>query len=148
MERILVIDDDEAICNTISRALRFEGYEVDVANTGRQAIECSERRFYNLALIDMRLPDVEGTELLTALKTTTPKMVKIILTGNASLQNSITAINRGVDGYLTKPVEMDVLLKTIKEHLTNQSTEKEFDQRKVAEFIETQLRKMDQTVTS
>ncbi|HUK27806.1 MAG TPA: response regulator [Candidatus Acidoferrales bacterium] len=143
MERILVIDDDETICNTISRTLRFEGYEVDVANTGRQAIECSERRFYNLALIDMRLPDMEGTELLTAMKKTTPKMVKIILTGNATLHNSITAINRGVDGYLTKPVEMDVLLKTIKEHLLNQSTEKEFDERRVGEYIETQLRKMD-----
>ena len=143
MERILVIDDDESICNNISKLLSVEGYDVDVARTGRQAIECSERRFYNLALIDIRLPDMEGTKLLTRLKTTTPKMVKIILTGYPSLQNTITAINKGVDGYLTKPVAADQLLKTIKESLLKQSKELEFDEGKVAEYIETRLKKMN-----
>jgi len=143
LERILVIDDDEKILDNISKALRLEGYDVDVANTGRMAIERSERRFYNLAIIDFRLPDMEGTELLTVLKTTTPTMVKIILTGYPTVQNSIKAINNGVDAYLTKPVEMDVLIKTIKEHLLKQSKENEFDEGKVADYIETRLRKLN-----
>ena len=143
MEKILVIDDDEQILDHISKVLRLEGYDVDAANTGGKAIEYSERRFYNLAVIDFRLPDMEGTELLTALKTTTPKMVKIILTGYPTVQNSIKAINKGVDAYLTKPVEMDELLKTIKEHLLKQSKENEFDEEKVGEYIETRLRKLN-----
>jgi len=85
---------------------------------------------------------MEGTKLLNALKTATPKMVKIILTGYPTLRNSIKAINEGVDGYLTKPIEMDELIKTIKLHLLNQSKETEFDETKVGEYIETQLRKM------
>jgi DNA-binding NtrC family response regulator len=73
---ILVIDDDESIRKTVSMSLRHAGYRVDTAENGKQGIEKSERNFYNLALIDIRLTDMEGTEHLTALKQTTPKMVK------------------------------------------------------------------------
>ena len=66
---------------------------------------------------------MEGTELLTALKETTPKMVKIILTGYPALQNAITAINKGVDAYLVKPVNTDELLRSV-EHSTMQKHEK------------------------
>jgi two-component system response regulator GlrR len=141
--RILVVDDDEGVLASISKALRLEGYQVDVVNTARKAVECSKRTFYNLALIDIRLPDMEGTELLTAMKDTTPKMVKIILTGYPALPNAIAALNKGADGYLTKPVKMDELLKTIKEHLIKQSKQNEFDEEKVSEFIETRIKKLD-----
>ena len=102
--RILVIDDEESIRRTVSMALKHAGYVVDTAENGKEAIEKSESNFYNLALIDIRLPDMEGTELLAALKETTPRMVKIILTGYPALQNAVTAINKGVDAYLIKPV--------------------------------------------
>jgi DNA-binding response OmpR family regulator len=143
LERILIIDDDEAVLQHLSRALKLEGYQVDVANTGKKAIEFAERNFYNLALIDIRLPDMEGTELLTAMKNTMPRMVRIILTGFPTLSNSITAVNKGADGYLTKPVKIDELLKTIKEHLIQQSKENEFDEEKVGDFVETRLRKLE-----
>ena len=78
---ILVIDDDEVVLNSIAEALRLEGYKVDTAETGKEAIRKGNLRFYNLVLIDIRLPDMEGTELLKAMKETTPKMVKIIVTG-------------------------------------------------------------------
>jgi len=141
--RILVVDDDEGVLSSISKALRLEGYHVDVANTGKKAVECTKRNFYNLALVDIRLPDMEGTELLTAMKDTIPKMVKIILTGYPALPNAVTALNKGADGYLTKPVKMDELLKTIKEHLIKQSKQNEFDEEKVSEFIETRIKKLD-----
>ena len=79
--RILVIDDDREILKTFSAALKGLGYVVETAETGRDAIEKAKANFYNLALIDIRLPDMEGIELLTALAETTPKMVKIIVTG-------------------------------------------------------------------
>jgi len=79
--RILLIDDDESVRKTISKALTKAGYRVDTAENGTEALEKAQANFYNLALIDIRLPDVEGTKLLDAMKDTTPRMIKIILTG-------------------------------------------------------------------
>jgi DNA-binding NtrC family response regulator len=140
--RILVIDDEERIRRTISLILTHAGYEVDAAENGKQAIEKSETNFYNLALIDIRLPDMEGTELLTALKETTPKMVKIILTGYPSLQSSVKAISKGVDYYLIKPVDPEELLRLIKEMLDKQKREKEYGQERLAKFVETRFKEL------
>jgi DNA-binding NtrC family response regulator len=141
--RILVIDDEESIRRTISITLEHAGYLVDTAESGKEAIEKSEANFYNLALIDIRLPDMEGTELLTALKETTPGMVKIILTGFPALENTVTAINKGVDAYLIKPVNTNELLRTIKEQLEKQGQEAEFTQEKVAQFVETRFKALE-----
>ena len=140
--RILVIDDEESIRRTVSMALKHAGYVVDTAENGKQAIEKAEANFYNLALIDIRLPDMEGTELLTTLKETTPNMVKIILTGYPTLENAVIAINKGVDAYLIKPVNTNEMLKLINEHLDKQKQEKEYDQQKVAQFVETRFKEL------
>ena len=74
--RILVVDDDESIRKSLIPALEGAGYVVGTAEDGTDAIKKAEANFYNLALIDIRLPDMEGTQLLSALKETRPKMVK------------------------------------------------------------------------
>src|SRR3972149_10366053 len=132
--RILVIDDNESIRKTLAALLEEKGYEVDTAENGREAIRKSKTKFYNLALIDIRLPDIEGTKLLAELKDGTPKMVKIIVTGYPSLQNAIEAVNNGADAYVFKPVNAEDLLKTIKEHLEKQQESKKYSEHKVAEF--------------
>ena len=137
--RILVIDDEERIRSTISMILEHAGYRVDTAENGKQAIKKAEANFYNLALIDIRLPDMEGTELLTTLKKTTPKMVKIILTGYPALQNAVSSINQGADYYMIKPVDAEELLRVIKEQLAKQRHEKEYGQEKLAQFVETRI---------
>jgi len=141
--RILVVDDDESIRKTMAAVLENDGYVVDTAENGKEAIEKSNTKFYNLAFIDIRLPDIEGTKLLTAMKETTPKMVKIILTGYPSLQNAIEAVNRGADGYVLKPINMDNLLNTIREHLKKQKGEKKYSEERVAEFIETRVKESE-----
>ena len=140
--RILVIDDEESIRKTIAMTLQHAGYLVDTAENGKKAIEEAKAKFYNLALIDVRLPDMEGTELLQTLEETTPKMVKIILTGFPTLQNAVRAINKGVDAYLIKPVDTDELLRLIKENLEKQKHETEYDQNKLAKFVETRLKEL------
>ncbi|MGB9853769.1 MAG: response regulator, partial [Candidatus Bathyarchaeales archaeon] len=90
--RILIIDDDENIRKALAAILEEEGYTVDTAETAKQAIEKTEKKVYNLALIDIRLPDMEGIELLTKMKDTTPKMRKIIVTGYPTLHNAIEAV--------------------------------------------------------
>jgi DNA-binding NtrC family response regulator len=140
--RILVIDDDESIRKVLATILEEKGYTVDTAEDGKEAIEKSNTKFYNIALIDIRLPDMEGTKLLTAMKENTPKMIKIIVTGYPSLQNAIEAVNRGADGYVVKPLNMDYVLDTIREHLKKQQEATKYNEEKVAEFIETRVKEL------
>jgi DNA-binding NtrC family response regulator len=141
--RILVIDDDEDIRKSISAVLQEKGYLVDTAENGRAAITKSEVAPYNLALVDIRLSDMNGVQLLTALKETTPKMVKIIITGYPSLENAIEAVNKGADGYIVKPIKMDELLSMINEHLKRQKETVKYSEEKVAEFIKTRAKELE-----
>jgi len=135
--RILVIDDDESVRKVLSSALEEEGYHVDLAENGKQAIEKSEANFYNLALVDLRLPDMDGIRLLTEMRETVPRMVKIIITGYPSMENAIEAVNRGADAYMVKPYTMQDLLQKIKEQLQKQQEAKKYSEEKVKEYIET-----------
>ena len=141
--RILIIDDDASVRKVIAMALEDEGYSVDTAENGSEAIQKCNANFYNVALIDIRLPDMEGTKLLREMKDTTPKMIKIIVTGYPGLQNAVEAINRGADGYIVKPFKMDDLLKTVKEHLKKQEEAKKDGEEKVREFIETRAKELE-----
>jgi len=138
--RILIVDDDELILKTMSALLEGEGYVVDTAANGKQAIEKSQTNFYNLALIDIRLPDMYGTQLLTEMRETTPSMIKIIITGYAALENSIEALNNGANCYLTKPVRVDKMLTMIKDQLKKQKELNEYGENKIADFVESRLK--------
>ena len=122
--RILVIDDDEGVRTTTAAILKEEGYTVDTAENGKEAIEKSNADYYRVALIDFRLPDMEGTKLLTALRETTPKMVKIMVTGYPSVDNAIECVNKHADGYFVKPVDYDNLLDTIRKLVLKQQESK------------------------
>ena len=145
--RILVVDDDESLRKVLATILEEEGYAVDTAKNGREAIKKSKVKFYNLALIDIRLTDMEGTKLLTKVKDTMPKMRKIIITGYPSLQNAIEAVNRGADAYVLKPFDIDKVLETIKDQLKKQEEEKRYSQEKVGEFIETRVKELEEEKT-
>jgi len=141
--RVLVVDD-EIIRKVLKTILEREGYVVDTVETGKEAIEKSNVNFYNLALIDIRLPDMEGTELLTAMKETTPKMVKIIITGYPSFENAIQAVNKGADAYVLKPFNVERVLSTIREHLKKQQEGKKYSEERVAESVETRAREWEE----
>ncbi len=141
--RILIVDDDKNIRKVLTTILEDEGYVVESVGTAKKAVERTRKKFYNLALIDVRLPDMEGIELLTKVKDTTPKMRKIIITGYPTLQNAVEAVNRGADAYIIKPFDMEKILKTIREELRNQQDEKKYSQEKVAGFIETRIMELE-----
>jgi DNA-binding NtrC family response regulator len=143
--RILVVDDDVNIRKTLEAILSAEGYDVDLAGDGKEAIRKTESTIYNVALIDIRLPDMEGVELLTRIKDTVPKMRKIIITGYPSLQNAIEAVNRKADAYLVKPVDVEKLLITIEAHLELQNMEREYNEEKVVEYIATRVKEITST---
>ena len=146
--RILVIDDDENIRKVLETILEDEGYIIETAETAKKGIEKSEKEFYNLALIDVRLPDMEGIELLSKLRNTKPKMRKIIVTGYPTLQNAVSAVNKGADAYVMKPFEVEKILQTIREQLKKQQGEKSYSEKKVVEFIETRIKALEATSQS
>jgi DNA-binding response OmpR family regulator len=139
--QILIVDDDEAICKTISTILQSEGYQTTTTATAEEAIEKTRNQFFNLALLDMRLPDVEGTKLLAQLQEITPETIKIIITGYPSLKNAIDALNYGADSYIMKPIDPSELLKTIENRLKAQQEAEKTTKEKLAEWIQSQAHK-------
>jgi len=138
--RILIVDDDENIRKTMKAILEDEGYIVDSAASGKEAVEKTNDAQYNLALLDIRLPDMEGVELLKLMKDSVPRTRKIMVTGYPSMQNAISAVNKRADAYLIKPVDVEKLLGTVKEQLKLQEEESNFNEVKVAEFIESRVK--------
>jgi len=114
---ILVIDDDKSILRTFTRILQKTGCDIDVAETGREAIEKAEKRHYDLALVDVRLPDMDGTDLLAKMKDSMRDTVKIVITGFPSMEVGVKALDEGADAYLVKPVKPEDLLMLIEEKL-------------------------------
>ena len=132
-ENILVVDDDAEVRKVLSSILSEEGYFVEPVENGRQAIRASEKTRFDLALIDIKLPDMEGTELLHRLKEKQPHMVKIIITGFPTLENAMETVNEGANGYVLKPFNIPKLLEMIRKHLNRETAEHisnwmEFDQ--------------------
>jgi CheY-like chemotaxis protein/predicted transcriptional regulator len=114
---VLLIDDDETIRKSLSHTLTEEGFSVDTAPNGKQALEKSQLRHYDLALVDIRLSDMEGTKLLKMLREKTPEIKEIIITGYPSIENAIKAIDEGADAYVIKPFKPADLLAKIREKL-------------------------------
>jgi DNA-binding NtrC family response regulator len=143
--RILIVDDDENITATVQAILENEGYAVGVAANGTEAIRKSKNAVYNVALIDIKLPDMEGTELLTRMRDSVPKMRKIIVTGHPSVQNAIDAVNKNADAYIVKPVDVDELLQVVSEQLRLQEAERKYNEEKVTEFIAARVKEISET---
>jgi PAS domain S-box-containing protein len=117
---ILIIDDDELIRRTLKLMLEKQGYETEAAATGQETLEKTKEKFFNLALLDIRLPDMEGIELLTPLKQMHPDMEVVMITGYASLETAVRALHEGASAYITKPLKTDELLPTAREVLEKQ----------------------------
>ena len=143
--KILLIDDDEIILETLALVLEEEGYIVDKAENGKEAIEKTQNNFYNLAIIDWRLPDIEGTKLLGKLQDTLPKMAKIMLTGYPSMTNAVDAVNNRADAFFSKPVDFEALFDKIRVLLREQEEARKYNEEKVTQFIESRYKEIVQT---
>jgi DNA-binding NtrC family response regulator len=111
---VLIIDDQKEIRFTLSKILADEGYSVEEAENGKQALKICQKGYFDAALLDIELPDIKGTELLAGLKLIQPKMVNIIITGYPSIENAVKAVNNKADGYVLKPFDIPLLLETLK----------------------------------
>jgi len=116
-EAVIVIDDDRFVLRTFSRILAKCGYDVETAETGKEALEKTSKRDYNVALIDFRLPDMDGTELLLKSKDKLHRAIKIMITGLPSLDMESKVLDIGADAYLVKPIKPEELIALIEEKL-------------------------------
>ena len=107
---VLVVDDDRAILRTFSRILRKAGFSTETADSGKEALEKIQTQNYDITLIDMILGDSNGLHLLPKIKESSPKTLKIMITGADSVEKRSEACKNGADAYLTKPVSPETSL--------------------------------------
>jgi YesN/AraC family two-component response regulator len=124
--------------------LELDGYTVETAATGKEAVEKSENIFFNLSMLDIKLPDMEGTELITKLHNENPQMIKIIITGFPSFDNAVKSLNLGADAYIMKPVNSKELLELVGEKIREQQAASQIDEDRVSDWINGKIRRIEQ----
>jgi signal transduction histidine kinase len=112
--RLLVVDDEESIVLTISEVLRIEGYAVDVASSGREAVARLRAGEFDLVLTDLHMEDGDGLNVLEEVRLRSPLTITIVLTGFAAVETAIAALRHGAYDYLTKPCIIDELKHTVR----------------------------------
>jgi DNA-binding response OmpR family regulator len=117
VSRILIVDDDEQMLKMLDRALSTEGHETLLAADGQTAFEHADSQDFDLAVLDLGLPDTDGLEVLRRLRAAGSLLPVIILTGTQDLNTKVAGLEIGADDYVTKPFEMDELVARIRTNL-------------------------------
>jgi two-component system response regulator HydG len=123
--KILVVDDERSHRRMIEAVLSAEGYEIMQADNGQAAIEAVEDKFYDLIIMDIRMPKLDGIDALKKLKTISPGIPIIIMTAYASVGTAVDALKSGASDYLTKPLDIEELKLLVAKTLRIHQLEKE-----------------------
>lgn len=137
------MDDDKALQESLVSILESEGYFIETARSGEEAEKKIRAGYYNLALLDIRLPDMTGIELLSRINRVSPRTKKLVLTGYPDASSAIRAVNEKADAYLVKPFDPVELLDLIEHHLEIQKEELKYSQEKVLEYIQNRVKELD-----
>lgn len=135
--KILVVDDEPSICFFLEETLTRDGHEVVVAGSGQEALKLLAEHPFDLALLDLRLGDMDGIDLLTQLRQQYPHIVVIILTAHATLETAVEALRQGAHDYLFKPSKTVQLRESVRTGLLNRRRERQ--QRNILHQLEQQL---------
>jgi DNA-binding NtrC family response regulator len=117
--KVLVIDDESVICDGCSLALSEKGHAVDTCSSGRKGMEAIRQGDYELLLLDLKLPDADGMDLLKRLREEKPLVAVIVMTGFSSVQNAVAAMKLGAFDYLAKPFTDDELVFAVEKAVAN-----------------------------
>ena len=117
---ILVVDDEQSMRLTLSAILEGEGYRVSACGHTAEALKLLEESSTDIVVSDLNLPDGSGLEILTALNRISPDTIFILITGHASLETAIEAVNKGAFAYHVKPIDVDALITSVRSAVTQQ----------------------------
>jgi len=109
IQRILVADDEESIRWVLSKALKKKGFTVDLAEDGKQALSMFRSNPYDMAVLDIKMPGLQGLDLLKQVQEEFPNILVIIMTAESTMENAVAAMKNGAYDYLTKPFDLDAL---------------------------------------
>ena len=130
-ERIIVVDDDEGLLRLLTMRLSAMGFDVTTCTTGEEALAVAKREVFDLALTDLRLPDVDGLAVLEELRLIHPDLPVLLLTAHGSIPNAVEAMQKGAFGYLTKPFDDNELQATLEKALAKQRMSREIQRLKL-----------------
>lgn len=119
-KRVIIADDEESIRTTLEFILQDNGYHVESVSNGSDIIKKVREKFFNIAILDYKLPDTDGVSLGREIRDITPYTELIILTGKATLESAIKAVKEDIYEYLTKPIDPDKLIEVINGALNKQ----------------------------
>ena len=138
MSKLLIIDDERGIRNTLREILADEGHEVDVAENGKQGLEMAQAKAYDLIFSDIKMPEMDGMEVLKALKngendengdaTLNGETPVVMITGHGDVETAVQALKTGAFDFLLKPLDLNRILITTKNALENKSLKQETKQ--------------------
>lgn len=117
MNKILIIDDEEHLCWALEKGLRQEGYQVLTASRGKQGLEIIRNETPSLVILDLKMPEMDGLEVLVKAKDIIPKLPVIMITAHGSIDTAIEAMKLGAIDYITKPFDLDELKIVVKQAL-------------------------------
>src|SRR5262245_1893005 len=122
---LLLVDDEPNILSTLRRALELEGYAVEVAGAGRIALDKARARAFDGVLLDVAMPEMDGLEVLRALRELNPELPVMMMSGNATLATAVEATKLGACDFLEKPLTTDKVLITVQNALKLARLERE-----------------------
>ncbi len=142
VDKILIVDDDEKLRLSLAKILELEGYLVESVANGSEAIVKAKNLCFDVFLIDIVLPDMEGTELLAQVQSINSDAIKIMITGYPSVDNAAKSINMGANAYFIKPLKLDILLRDIKEKLKGRHRQKTIAGKKIEDWVKLRINKI------
>lgn len=113
-EQVLIIEDEENIARVLQLELEFEGYSVDIANTGTDGLIKYREKAWDLVLLDLMLPGLNGLDVLRRIRATESDTPVILLTAKSDLEDKVTGLDLGANDYVTKPFEIEELLARVR----------------------------------
>jgi two-component system sensor histidine kinase/response regulator len=130
--RILVVDDEKEICNLLYAALtQFGGLEVDLAQSGEEALQKIEKNHFDLVLTDMRMPHMDGLQLVDEIVKKKPGIVTVLMSGQATIDSALEAMRRGASDFLTKPLNLPEMMIRL-----NKTLEEKQRVKRLSDFID------------
>jgi len=124
---ILIVDDELIVRDSLSKWFREEGYEVGTADSARQALALLAQQNWDVALVDIKMPDVDGIELQGRFHEVRPDLLVIIMTGYASVETAVAALKNGAYDYVVKPFDPEEMAHTVHNALAHKRAEREVE---------------------